>query len=134
MLADPKDDAVRAQVAALLARLASDPDNGIERIWSHEEIVADRGFPDAAFLVAFKTGYEIAYAFTPPLISAPADLGMHGYPPENPEMRSSFFLVGPNVPVGRSLGGIDMRRIAPTLAHILHAPLTAAELPPLDLR
>jgi predicted AlkP superfamily pyrophosphatase or phosphodiesterase len=134
MLADPKDNAVRAQVAALLAKLATDPDNGIERIWSHEEIVADRGFPDAAFLVAFKTGYEIAYAFKPPLITPPADLGMHGYPPENPEMRSAFFLVGPNVPAGRSLGGIDMRRIAPTLARILHAPLTEAELPPLDLR
>jgi len=134
MLADPKDDAVHAQVASLLAKLASDPENGIDRIWSHDEIVADRGFPDAAFLVAFKTGYEIAYAFTPPLISAPANLGMHGYPPENPEMRSSFFLVGPGVPAGRSLGEIDMRRIAPTLARILHAPLTQAELAPLDLR
>jgi predicted AlkP superfamily pyrophosphatase or phosphodiesterase len=134
MLANPQDDAVRTQVAALLDKLASDPDNGIERIWSHDEILADRGFPDAAFLVAFKTGYEIAYAFTPPLISAPANLGMHGYPPENPEMRSSFFLVGPGVPAGRSLGEIDMRRIAPTLALILRAPLAQAELPPLVLR
>jgi predicted AlkP superfamily pyrophosphatase or phosphodiesterase len=133
MLADPKDETVRAQVAALLGRLAGDPENGIERIWSHEEILAARGFPDAAFLVAFKSGYEIAYSFNPPLISAPANLGMHGYPPENPDMRSSFFLVGPTVPAGRSLGEIDMRRIAPTLARILHAPLTQAELPPLDL-
>lgn len=132
MLADPKDDAVRTQVAGLLGKLAGDPANGIERIWSHDEIVADRGFPDAAFLVAFKTGYEIAYSFEPPLISAPANLGMHGYPPENPEMRSSFFLVGPGVPAGRSVGEIDMRRIAPTLARVLHAPLAQAELPPLD--
>ena len=26
------------------------------------------------------------------------NLGMHGYLPEHPEMRSSFFMVGPQVP------------------------------------
>jgi hypothetical protein len=134
MLADPEDQAVRAQVGNLLGTLAADPDNGIERIWSHEEIVADRGFPQAAFLVAFKVGYEIAYAFSPPLVTAPANLGMHGYPPEYPEMRSSLFLVGPGIPASHALGTIDMRQIAPTLAKILRAPLPDAELAPLTLR
>jgi predicted AlkP superfamily pyrophosphatase or phosphodiesterase len=32
MLADPHDDAVRAQVGALLKQLASDPENGIDRV------------------------------------------------------------------------------------------------------
>jgi predicted AlkP superfamily pyrophosphatase or phosphodiesterase len=134
MLADPKDQSVRGQVQDLLTKLAADPDNGIDRIWSHDEIAADRGFPQAAFLVAFKVGYEIAYAFTPPLVTAPANLGMHGYPPEYPEMRSSFFLVGPGIPAAHALGTIDMRQIAPTLAKILEAPLPDAELAPLTLR
>jgi predicted AlkP superfamily pyrophosphatase or phosphodiesterase len=134
MLADPKDQAVRDHVADLLAKLAADPENGIERIWTHDEIVADRGFPQAAFLVAFKVGYEIAYAFTPPLVTAPSNLGMHGYPPEYPEMRSSFFLVGPGIPASHALGQIDMRQIAPTLAKILGARLPDAELAPLILR
>jgi predicted AlkP superfamily pyrophosphatase or phosphodiesterase len=134
MLADPQDQAVRAQVKDLLERLAADPENGIERIWTHDEIAADHGFPDAAFLVAFKVGYEIAYAFKPPLITAPANRGMHGYPPEYPEMRSSFLLVGPGVPAAHALGLIDMRQIAPTLARILRAPMPDAELAPLTLR
>jgi hypothetical protein len=48
-------------------------------------------------------------------------------------MKSSFFLIGPHVPAGRSLGEIDMRQIAPTLASILHVSLKDAELGPLQL-
>jgi predicted AlkP superfamily pyrophosphatase or phosphodiesterase len=134
MLADPKDDAVRAQVSDLLATLARDPANGIDRVLTHEEIVEARGFPDAAFFVSFKIGYEFGNSFSPPLISSPSNLGMHGYLPERPEMRSAFFLIGPHVRAGRSLGEIDMRQIAPTLATIMNVSLKDAELGPLQLQ
>jgi len=134
MIADPKDEKLRTRVGDLLNQLASDPANGIERVWTHEEIVAARGFPQAAYLVSFRAGYEFGYALGPPLVSAPTNLGMHGYPPDRPEMRSSFFLVGPRVPAARSLGEIEMRQIAPTLAKLLHVPLAGAELGPLPLR
>jgi predicted AlkP superfamily pyrophosphatase or phosphodiesterase len=134
MLADPKDDAVRARVSDLLATLARDPANGIDRVLTHEEIVEAGGFPDAAFFVSFKIGYEFGASFSPPLISSPANLGMHGYLPERPEMRSAFFLIGPHVPAGRSLGEIDMRQIAPTLAAIVGVSLKDAELGALQLR
>jgi predicted AlkP superfamily pyrophosphatase or phosphodiesterase len=81
-----------------------------------------------------KIGYELGYQFVPPLISGPVNHGMHGYLPENREMRSSFFLVGPGVAAGRNVGEIDMRNIAPTLARLLQAKLPAAELPALPLR
>jgi predicted AlkP superfamily pyrophosphatase or phosphodiesterase len=128
MLADPNDAAVRDRVQALLTQLAADPSSGIERILNREEIHAMGGFPDASFVVAFRIGYEIAYALTPPLITKPSNLGMHGYLPEKAEMRSSFFLVGPGVAKNRNLGEIDMRQIAPTLADILHVHLTGAEM------
>jgi predicted AlkP superfamily pyrophosphatase or phosphodiesterase len=134
MLADPKDDAVRAQVSDLLSALARDPANGIDRVLTHEEIAEARGFPDAAFFVSFKIGYEFGNNFSPPLISSPSNLGMHGYLPERPEMRSTFLLIGPHVPAGRSLGEIDMRQIAPTLAAIMHVSLKDAELGPLPLQ
>jgi predicted AlkP superfamily pyrophosphatase or phosphodiesterase len=133
MLLDPEDQAVKDRVTGLLAKLAADPANGIERIWTHDEIVAARGFPDAAFLVAFKLGYELGFNFSPPLVGAPTNRGMHGFPPEYPEMRSTFLLLGPGIARGLALGEIDMRQIAPTLARILHASLPAAELPALDL-
>jgi predicted AlkP superfamily pyrophosphatase or phosphodiesterase len=133
MLADPKDEQIRARVKALLDKLASDPANGIDRIWSQQDIQKGRGFPNAAFLVSLKIGYEMAYALSMPLVTKPSNLGMHGYVPERIEMRSSFFIVGPNIPKGKSLGEIDMRQIAPTLANILHVRLAGAELKGIEL-
>jgi predicted AlkP superfamily pyrophosphatase or phosphodiesterase len=128
MLADPKDPAVRARVKALLDKLASDPANGIERIWSEEEIQRGGGFPHAAYLISLRIGYEMAYSLSLPLITKPSNLGMHGYVPERAEMRSSFFIVGPHIARGRAMGEIDMRQIAPTIADILHVRLGGAEL------
>jgi predicted AlkP superfamily pyrophosphatase or phosphodiesterase len=133
MLADPKDERVRARVKALLDKLASEPANGIDRIWSQDEVRQARGFPDAAFLVSLKIGYEMAYSLAMPLITKPSNLGMHGYVPERAEMRSSFFILGPHIPKAKSLGEIDMRQIAPTLAEVLHVRLAGAEMAPLAL-
>ena len=133
MLADPRDSITRARVSTLLTQLAADPNSGIERILSHEEIASRSGFPDASFLVAFRPGYEFGDAYDGPVVAKPSNLGTHGYLPEHPEMRSSFFIVGPHIAAGHSLGEIDMRRIAPTLAGILHAHLKDAELEPLPL-
>jgi predicted AlkP superfamily pyrophosphatase or phosphodiesterase len=133
MLADPKDEAVRGRVKQLLDTLARDPANGIERIVPADEINRAGGFPGAAFVVALQVGYEMAYALSLPLITPPSNLGMHGYLPERPEMRSSFFIVGPNIAKGRSAGEIDMRQIAPTVAAVLHLHLAGAELAALSL-
>jgi predicted AlkP superfamily pyrophosphatase or phosphodiesterase len=133
MLADPKDEAVKAKVKELLDTLARDPANGIERIVPAEEIQRDGGFPGAAFVVALQVGYEVAYALSPPLITKPSNLGMHGYMPERPEMRSTFLIVGPGIAKGRSLGEIDMRQIAPTVAAPLRLHLAGAELAALPL-
>jgi len=43
--------------------------------------------------------------------------------PDLPDLRASFFLIGPSVPAGRSLGLIDMRDIATTLARRLNLTL-----------
>src|SRR5258708_10570675 len=52
MLADPKDEQVRLRVKTMLDKLASDPANGIDRVWTQDEIRRGRGFPQAAFLVS----------------------------------------------------------------------------------
>ncbi len=133
MLADPNDAAVRAQVGALLDKLASEPVNGIDRILDGAELARQGGFPGAAYLVALRIGYEVSYGLSMPLIAAPSNLGMHGFLPDTPEMRSSFFMVGPRAAKGRSLGEIDMRQIAPTLADVLGVRLSGAEMAALPL-
>jgi predicted AlkP superfamily pyrophosphatase or phosphodiesterase len=133
VLADPKDEQLRARVAALLDKLASDPANGIDGVWSRQDIELAGGFPNAAFLVSLKSGYEMAYSLSMPLVTKSGGRGTHGYVPERADMRSSFFIVGPQVPRGKSLGEIDMRQIGPTLANILHIRLAGAELAGIEL-
>ncbi len=134
ILHDPADSATKAKVDTLLANLAADPANGIARILPHDEVVKDGGLPDAESIVAMAPGFELGYNFTAPLVTAGTNGGMHGYPPDRPEMRSTFLLTGPAIPANHSVGVIDMRSIAPTLAHLMHAPLPTADLPPLPLK
>ena len=133
MLADPEDQPTAARVKTLLEKLAGDPANGIERILTPEEIQRGRGFPNAAYLISFRSGYEMGLATSLPLVTAPSNLGMHGYLPEHSDMRSVFFIVGPHIAQDKSVGEIDMRRIAPTIAGILHIRLAGAELDALAL-
>ena len=134
VLADPHDGATKAQVHGLLTRLAADPANGIDRILTHEEVVQGGGLSAAESIVSMSPGYELGYQFVPPLVTAGTNGGMHGYPPDRPEMRSMFVLVGPGVAAGRSVGTIDMRKIAPTLAGLMKVRLPDAELPPLAVK
>jgi len=119
MLKDPGDNDARAKVRQLLDQMLADPDGGIARALEPAEFKSTGGFPDAAFVVGLKLGFQLGPKFDGPVV-APRKLGgMHGYLPETPEMRSSFFLVGPGIQRGVSLGTIDMRDIAPTLADSL---------------
>ena len=83
--------------------------------------------PKASWYVLFKPGYEMGIKPDAPMPSPGHYLGMHGYDPALPEMRSTFLVSGPGVPAGRDLGSIDMRDIAPTLAALMGARLPTAQ-------
>ena len=134
VLKDQNDTATKAQVSALLAKLSADPANGIARIISEDELHSRGGFPDAQFLVALNPGFVTGENVSGELVTTSTVRGMHGYWPDFPEMNASFFILGPGIPAARSLGAIDMRSIAPTLAQFLGVTLPGAELPPLDLK
>jgi len=131
VLADPNDAAVKARVAALLAKLAADPANGIARIADASEISKMGGTPQASFWVDFKPGYEAGGRPGGPMVSPSGTKGTHGYFPDHPEMRATFILAGPGVPARGSLGEIDMRDIAPTLAKVMGVALPSADGKPL---
>jgi predicted AlkP superfamily pyrophosphatase or phosphodiesterase len=126
VLHDKNDATTRTKVAELLAKLAADPTNGIDRIIPEDELRARGGFPEAAFLLALKPGYVTGENVSGELVTSTKYKGMHGYWPDEPEMNSSFFLLGPGW-APHSLGEIDMRSIAPILAQILRVQLSAAE-------
>lgn len=131
VLHDKNDSAKKSQVAALLAKLAGDPANGIDRIIGEDELHARGGFPDAAFLVALRPGFVTGEGVSGDLVTTSTYKGMHGYWPDVPDMNSSFFILGVGIPAARSIGQIDMLSIAPTLAQILGVRLAAAESKPI---
>jgi predicted AlkP superfamily pyrophosphatase or phosphodiesterase len=131
---DKNDAATKSKLSLLLAQLAADPANGIARIIPEDELHSRGGFPEAQFLVALKPGFATGENISGELVTATGAAGMHGYWPDFPEMNASFFILGPGIPRARSLGAIDMRSVAPTLAQFLGVPLPGAELPPLELK
>ena len=133
MLARPADAALQAKVGALLTRLKADPANGIAAIALKPEIAALRGNSEASFFVDLKPGFGMGRFGDAAggLAAASHNKGTHGYFPANAAMQSTFMMIGPRIPKGHSLGVIDMRSIAPTLAAIMHVRLSGAELPAL---
>lgn len=127
VLHDQSNVEVVNKVKALLNKLASDPNNGIDQVLDQQEIRKLGGFSTASFVVSLRPGYKLARGWSGPLVSETPVTGMHGYAPTQPEMRSVFFVAGPGITPGKQLGEIDMRDIAPTLAHLLSVTLKNVE-------
>ena len=136
VLARRDDAALQARVAAVLAKLAADPANGIAAIIGRDAIARAGANPEADFYLNLADGFMAMPWRGPtlPVVVDPAPYkGMHGYFPADPRMRSTFLLMGPGVGRGRDLGTVDMRAIAPTLAAALGVTLGGAELPAVDV-
>ncbi|WP_199098165.1 ectonucleotide pyrophosphatase/phosphodiesterase [Dyella sp. ASV21] len=127
VLRDPSDQAVRAKTAALIAQLAKDPAYGIARVLERNEIAQQGGTDMAQWFVLFKPGYEMGIKPDASMPSPSHYRGMHGYDPSLAAMRSTFLIEGKGVPAGKNLGEIDMRDIAPTVAHTLGVSLPQAQ-------
>ena len=135
MLHDADDHQTEQQVRELLQKLAADESNGIAEVLDRDAIKKRGGFPDAVFLVVLKPGYYLGGGASGSLVTAiPCTRGSHGFSPEFPEMRASFFALGVGIAHHRDLGVIDMRQIAPTVAKILNVPMPTAKATPLKIQ
>jgi predicted AlkP superfamily pyrophosphatase or phosphodiesterase len=130
---DPSDALTYAKTKALLEKMKADPQYAIARVLEQPEIRSIGAFPDAAFLIEMKPGYQQGLDLSGDAVVPIPSTGMHGYLPDNPEMRASFFVQGKGITAGRHLGTIDMRQIAPTLAGLLGVTLPAAKEKPLNV-
>ena len=127
VLKDPADAATLTVVRGLLDTVALDPANGVDRVLDADALHKRGGFPPASFLVGLKPGWQMGSGVSGSVLSKRGPGGAHGHLPDLPDLRASFFLVGPGVPAGRALGIIDMRDVAPTLARRLGVALPSAE-------
>jgi predicted AlkP superfamily pyrophosphatase or phosphodiesterase len=122
-------------VRTLLDKLAADPNDGIAEILDRDAMAKREAFPDAAFLVVLKQGYYCGPPISGSLvIEVPGSRGSHGFSPEYPQMRASFFAMGAGIAHHRDLGVFDMRQIAPTVAKILKVPMPSAKAAPLNVQ
>jgi len=127
VLKDTLDKATLGEVRALLAKLAADPANGIDRVLEAEELHKRGGYPNASFFVSLKPGWRTGAALTGPVVAKVKPGGTHGELPDVPELRAAFFVVGPGIPAGGDLGLMDMRDVAPTLAKAAGLMLAGTE-------
>jgi hypothetical protein len=127
MLKDPADAATLKEVRELLVKVAADPANGIDRILDADELRKRGGFPGASFFVSLQPGWKMGSALDGPVLSKTKPGGTHGELPDLPDLRAAFFLVGPGVPQAHSFGIIDMRDVAPTVAHRIGLAFPSAE-------
>jgi predicted AlkP superfamily pyrophosphatase or phosphodiesterase len=134
LLKDDSDLESRAKVQSIVERLASDPQNGIERVLNRQQIKELGGDPKAEFVIDMKPGFSVGTSLDGPLVRAIPAGGTHGYAPTHGEMQASFFIAGPSIQKGKDLGEIDMRSIAPTLASFLGIKLPSADLPGLPVQ
>ena len=129
----PSDPALISKVGDLLGQLASNPANGIEKIWSQADLARAGAHPQATFGITMRPGFYSTTG-TQSLLVPAATRGGHGFDPARPEMKASLVMVGPDVPRVGDLGVVPMTRIAPTLARWFGVQLSPDADAPLDLK
>lgn len=130
---DKEDLATIRAVGEVLARLQAYPENGIRKILTHDQAIAAGESSDAFFVVDWKSGYAFGGDLNGPVVNNTRPGGMHGYMNDNPQLHSVFLIEGPGIAQGKNLGVIDMRQIAPTIAHEMQIDLPSARMTPLSV-
>ena len=73
----------KQRVADLLSKLLKDPESGLARIVSKDELARLGAWPEAAFAVELKPGFTIGSRTSGPLVTGSSYRGMHGYHPDD---------------------------------------------------
>jgi predicted AlkP superfamily pyrophosphatase or phosphodiesterase len=130
---DKDDRATIKAVGELLAGFEADSANGVRKVLTRDQAIAAGESPDVFFVVDWKSGYYFGGALTGPVVSDAKLGGMHGYMNDTPQLHSVFLIEGPDIAQGKDLGVIDMRQIAPTIAHEMQIDLPSAGMTPLPV-
>ena len=113
----------------MLQRVSAGSAGGIERIVDGAELAALGGFSTAVARGRAPSGLQDRRRAHRRGGPAGGRARRHARLPPRPRetWRPSFFIVGEGIPAGRSLGQIDMRDVAPTLAARLGVTLPRAQ-------
>lgn len=126
-LKDPNDSNLKAQTRAVLDQLASDPANGVARIDDETVIAKVEGFKGASFILEAAPKFFFSGGLGNDIVSASGERGMHGYPPDHPDMHASIIASGAAVTGHGNIGLVHTIDLAPTIASILGFAMPTAE-------
>lgn len=123
------DAALQERTLASFQHAAGAPHPAIGRIVRQPQITEMGGDPNAFLALIAATGTTFVAGYDK-FETAPPYRATHGYDPEEPAMRASLILFGPQLPKGKL---VDARLIdvAPTIAEWLDLPLPDVEGSPL---
>ncbi len=123
---EPGDEQTRQTVRELFQQAAGQPGSGIARVFTHEQIVAMGGDPEAFLAVEAADGWAIAEGVLGDAVGANTSAGEHGYLPERPEMRPSLLVYGPLIGHAK-IPNARLIDVGPTIARWLGLKLEKAE-------
>ena len=127
-LKNPEDSVTREKVEKILKELTANKKNGIKQIYSKKEIDELKCFPKADFVLEAAEGFAFSNKCTGELITESGSTkATHGYSPKNPQLRFSYFIMGPGIPKGKTIDNVKLIDIAPTLAKCMGVPFPKAE-------
>jgi predicted AlkP superfamily pyrophosphatase or phosphodiesterase len=129
---DKNDEATRETLLKIFPSIAGKADSGIGRVFTHEQIVAMGGDPDAFLALEAADGFTMAFGYTGEYIQPSKQKGAHGYAPDKPEMRASLLVYGPAIGHAK-IANARLIDVAPTIARWLGLSLTKAEGKPLEI-
>ena len=132
-LADPKDDATRRTVRALLAAKLTEPGSGLREVIDGERLALLGGDPEAELFVDAADGFTISRTPSSPWFVPPVDRGYHGFAPDRPALHASLILSAPQLQKRGDLGVVPMTRIAGTLAAYLGIEISSQAGPGLPV-
>ncbi len=117
---------VRVSIDELVDEISNNPEFGIQEVFRGHDVNNLPGYRGANYVMALRPGYKWGRNLSGPIIVR-HEGGTHGYLPDVPGMDAVFFIVGQGISESSSLGRIDMRDIAPTLAARIGLSLPRAE-------
>ena len=116
--------------ARLLDAIVADPANGVDRLWTREDLQRIGAAPEASFALTMKAGFYMGTSHAA-LLQPTTGKGGHGFDPSMPALHASLILAGPDVARKGDLGVVRMTQIAPTLARWFGVRLVAEADQPL---
>ncbi len=116
---DPADSASIGTAIQILTTLASNPDNGIRRVYAAKDLAELHTNPKSFLALEAAKDFGFGAAMDGAVVMQTSLGGKHGYSPDIPELRPSMILSGAGVYPCELKEGVRIVDVAPTVAALL---------------